>query len=112
MVSEALAKSQLTDESKRGGAGGHRSHEERRYNTEGYNGRKETEGERNGNLTLLTKFVRALLGKPALQSIAKKWDNKEDFNKYPARKLPAFRVIMMTIKRTHDLDQTLDLASS
>ena len=31
-------------------------------------------GQRNGNITLLTKFVRALLGKPALQSIAKKSD--------------------------------------
>ena len=69
-------------------------------------------GQRNGNITLLTKFVRALLGKPALQSIAKKSNDGEDFTEYPARKLPAFRVIMMTIKRTHDLDQALDLASS
>ena len=69
-------------------------------------------GERNGNITLLTKFVRALLGRPMLQSITERWDDEDDFREYPDRKLPAFRIIMMTLKRTNNLNQTIDLARS
>ena len=69
-------------------------------------------GEENGNMALLEKFPQALFGKFALRDIAEGWNDEGDFQEHPSRRIPAFRMIMMTIKRTRDLNQTIDLVRS
>ena len=66
-------------------------------------------GEKNGKMALLERFTQALLGQSVLQDIAEGWDDEDYFRDHPDRRMPAFMMIMMTIKRTRNLNQTINL---
>ena len=69
-------------------------------------------GEKNGNMALLERFTQALLGQSVLQDIAEGWDDEDYFRDHPDRRMPAFMMIMMPIKRTRNLNQTINLVST
>ena len=69
-------------------------------------------GEKNGNMALLERFTQALLGQSLLQDIAEGWDNEDYFQDHPDRRMPAFMMIMMPIKRTRNLNLTINLIST
>ena len=69
-------------------------------------------GEKNENIALIAKFTQAQLGTHALRDITERWDDEDDLYRPPDRKLPTFRIVMMTLKRIRDPNQTIYLATS
>ena len=56
--------------------------------------------------------MQALLGKLVIRDLAGGWKDDEDFQEHTYKRIPALRLIMMTIKRTRDLNHTIHLVSS